>query len=71
MAALRDRSMNAEMLEGQCDGTYKRVVAERSNIKSDDTRLLAEVRLQLNRGVNGYGIFEAPVKRTGDGRFCR
>jgi hypothetical protein len=63
--------MNSEMLEGQCDGTYKRIAMERSNLISDDTRLLKEVRQQLNSGINGYGIFEAPVKRTGDGRFCR
>lgn len=71
MSAPRDRSMNSEMLEGQCDGKYKRVVVDHSNITSDNTRLLHEERMDLNRGVNGYGVFEASVKRTGDGRFCR
>ena len=71
MTAIRDRSMNAEMLEGQCDGTYKRKVMERSNHKDPDHRLQIEARNDLNHGVNGYGIFEAPVKRTGDGRFVQ
>lgn len=71
MTALRDRSMNAEMLEGQCDGTYKRIVMERSNWPDPDHRLETADREDLNRGGNGYGIFESPEKRTGDGRFCR
>jgi hypothetical protein len=71
MTAIRDRSMEAELLEGTCDGTYKRIVMERSNYPDPDRRLQKADRLNLNRGGNGYGIFEAPEKRTPDGRFCR
>lgn len=71
MAAPRRRSMNAEMLEGQCDGSYKRIVMERSLNKDPDHRIQVEERMNLNRGVNGYGIAESPNKRTMDGRFCR
>jgi hypothetical protein len=63
--------MEAELLEGTCDGTYKRIVLERSNYPDHDRRLQVADRMNLNRGYNGYGVFEAPEKRTGDGRFCR
>lgn len=71
MAATRDRSMNGELLEGMCDGTYKRIVTNVSNYPDPDRRLLKADRMALNRGGNGYGIFEDPEKRTGDGRFAR
>jgi hypothetical protein len=71
MSAYRDRSMNSELLEGSVDGTYKRIVMERSNYPDPDRRLQVADRMNLNRGGNGYGIFEAPEKRTPDGRFCR
>lgn len=63
--------MEAELLEGTCDGTYKRIVIDRSNYHDPDRILQIKDRLNLNRGVDGYGIFEAPEKRTPDGRFCR
>ena len=71
MTALRDRSMEAELLEGTVDGTYKRICIDRSNYPDPDRRLQVKDRMNLNRGVDGYGIFEAPEKRTPDGRFCR
>ena len=71
MAVATDRSMEAELLEGTCDGTYKRMVLERSNYRDPDHRLQIADRMLLNRGYNGYGCFEAPEKRTPDGRFCR
>lgn len=70
MATYRDRSMNAELLEGMVDGTYKRVVMNVSNYPDPDRRLLKADRHALNSGGNGYGIFEAHEKRTPDGRFC-
>ena len=75
MTAIKDRSMEAELLEGTCDGTYKRIVIDRSNYPDPDRRLQAADRRNLNRGYNGYGVFEAGPdggeKRTPDGRFCR
>jgi hypothetical protein len=71
MAVVRDRSMESELLEGTVDGTYKRIVIDHSNYPDPDRRLLIADRMNLNRGYNGYGIFEAPEKRTPDGRFCR
>jgi hypothetical protein len=63
--------MESELLEGTVDGTYKRVVMERSNYPDPDRRLQEADRHNLNAGYNGYGIAEAPEKRTPDGRFCR
>jgi hypothetical protein len=63
--------MNGELLEGMCDGTYKRIVMERSNRKDHDRILTVSDRLNLNKGYGGYGIFESPHKQTGDGRFCQ
>jgi hypothetical protein len=71
MAAVRDRSMEGELLEGSVDGMYKRICMDRSNYPDPDRRLQMADRYNLNRGGNGYGIFEAPEKRTPDGRFCR
>jgi hypothetical protein len=71
MSAVRDRSMNGELLEGTCDGTYKRIVIDRSNYPDPDRRLQVADRMNLVRGYGGYGIYEAPEKRTPDGRFCR
>jgi hypothetical protein len=71
MTVRRDRSMNGELLEGMVDGTYKRIVMNRSNYPDPDHRLQIADRRNLNHGVNGYGIAEAPEKRTGDGRFTR
>ena len=71
MAATRDGSMNGELLEGMVDGSYKRVIMNRSNYPDPDRRLERADKMNLNRGGNGYGIFEAPEKRTGDGRFTR
>jgi hypothetical protein len=75
VAATRDRSMVAELLEGTCDGTYKRWCIDRSNYPDPDHRLEIADRMNLNRGYGGYGIFEAGPnggeKRTPDGRFCR
>lgn len=69
MSAYRDRSMNAEMLEGSVDGTYKHIVMERSNYPDPDRRLQKADRAALNNGYGGYGCFESPEKRTPDGRF--
>ena len=71
MTAVRDRSMEGELLEGTVDGTYKRIVIDRSNYPDPDRRLQIADRMNLNNGPGGYGICEAPEKRTPDGRFCR
>jgi hypothetical protein len=75
MAVYRDRSMNAELLEGSVDGTYKRYIMNRSLFPDPDRRLERADKMNLNRGVNGFGVFEAgpdgSEKRTPDGRFCR
>jgi hypothetical protein len=69
MAENVDRSMNAELIDGMCDGTYKRVIMNRSLWPDPDRRLERASKLALNHGTNGYGIAEAPEKRTPDGRF--
>ena len=71
MAANRDRSMNGELLEGMCDGTYKRILMNRSNYPDPDHRLQKADRLALLRAYGGYGVEEATEKRTPDGRFAR
>jgi hypothetical protein len=67
--------MEAELLEGTCDGTYKRIVIDRSNYPDPDRNLQFRDRRNLNHGYGGYGVFEAgpdgSEKRTPDGRFCR
>jgi len=74
MAVVRDRSMNAELIEGMCDGTYKRHHMNVSNYPDADRRMNWADRKNLNRGANGFGIFEAGPdggeKRTSDGRFA-
>ena len=70
MATYRDRSMNAELLEGTVDGTYKRYVMNRSNWPDPDRRLEKADKMALASGYGGYGICEAYEKRTPDGRFC-
>lgn len=69
MAETRDRSMNAELIDGMCDGTYKRVIQNRSLYPDPDHRLERADKLNLNHGTNGFGIAEAAEKRTPDGRF--
>jgi len=69
MSQYKDRSMNAELLEGTVDGTYKRFIMNRSLWPDPDARLEKADKMALNRGDCGYGIFEAPEKRTPDGRF--
>jgi hypothetical protein len=69
MAENKDRSMNAELIDGMVDGTYKRVIMGRSLYPDPDRRLQRADRLDLNHGYGGYGICEAPEKRTPDGRF--
>jgi hypothetical protein len=69
MAVYRDRSMNAEMLEGSVDGTYKRIIMNRSLYPDADRRLQRADRIDLNHSTGGYGIAEKPEKRTPDGRF--
>lgn len=69
MAENRDRSMNAELIDGMVDGTYKRVLTGRSNYPDPDRRLQRADRLALFHGTGGYGIAEAPMKRTPDGRY--
>lgn len=71
MAVVRDRSMVGELLEGTVDGSYKRFVMNKSNYPDPDRRLQMADKMALNRGYGGYGIYEAPEKRTPDGRFCR
>lgn len=71
MAVYVDRSMNAELLEGSCDGTYKRIVMERSNYPDPDRRLQKADRAGLSQGFGGWNVIEAHEKRTPDGRFCR
>jgi hypothetical protein len=61
--------MNAELLDGMVDGTYKRFIMNRSLYPDPDRRLEKADKMMLNRGDNGFGIFEAPEKRTPDGRF--
>jgi len=63
--------MNAQMFEGMCDGTYKSLNINWAGLTSDDERLRRAHLTLLNAGGNGYGVFEAPVKRTPDGRFAR
>jgi hypothetical protein len=70
MATYVDRSMEAELLAGSVDGTYKRVVMDRSTYPDPDRRMQVLNRLMLNRGANGYGVYEAREKRTPDGRFA-
>jgi hypothetical protein len=70
MAVYRDRSMNAELLEGMVDGTYKRVLRDRSNYPDPDRRVQRADRIDLNHGTGGYGVSEKPEKRTPDGRFA-
>jgi hypothetical protein len=62
--------MNAELLEGMVDGTYKRIVRDRSNYPDPDRRLQRADRVALNHGYGGYGVAEAAQKRTPDGRFA-
>jgi len=69
MAENRDRSMNAELIDGMVDGTYKRVIQNRSLYPDPDRRLERADKLMLNHGTNGFGIAEAAAKRTPDGRF--
>lgn len=69
MAENRDRSMNAELIDGMVDGTYKRVIRNRSNYKDPDRRLERADKIALFHGTGGYGVAEAPEKRTPDGRF--
>lgn len=71
MAENRDRSMNAELIDGMVDGTYKRVIRDRSNYPSPDARLQRADKLALFHGTGGYGVAEAPEKRTPDGRYSR
>jgi hypothetical protein len=72
MTAMRDRSMNSEMLEGSVDGTYKRFIMNRSNLPDPDRLIEIANKMALSAGGgSGYGIFEAPEKRTPDGRFVR
>jgi hypothetical protein len=63
--------MNGELLDGMVDGTFKRIRPDHSNYKAPDLRLELEDRMLLNRGGNGFGLYEATVKRTPDGRFVR
>lgn len=69
MATYRDRSMNAELLEGTVDGTYKRVLRDRSLYPDGDRRIQRADRIDLNHATGGYGVAEKPEKRTPDGRF--
>lgn len=71
MTAMRDRSMESEMLEGSTDGTYKRIVMDRSNYPDPDRLLEIADRMGLNGGYGGYGVCQASERRTPDGRFCR
>lgn len=63
--------MESELLEGTVDGTYKRIVMNRSNYPDPDRQLEKADKQNLLNGYGGYGIAEAPEKRTPDGRFCR
>jgi hypothetical protein len=70
MAETKDRSMNAELLAGMVDGTYKRVIRDRSNYPDPDRRLQRADKLALcHEGGSGFGVAELPEKRTPDGRF--
>jgi hypothetical protein len=69
MAENRDRSMNAELIDGMCDGTYKRVIRDRSLYPDPDRRLQRADRIDLFHGTGGYGVAEKPEKRTPDGRY--
>jgi hypothetical protein len=71
MTAVRDRSMESELLTGTTDGTYKKLVMDRSNYPDPDRRLQIADRRNLNNGYGGYGITQAPEMRTPDGRFVR
>jgi hypothetical protein len=63
--------MNAELLEGTVDGTYKRVINNRSNYPDPDRRIDRRNKLDLNHGYGGYGVAESPEKRVPDGRFTQ
>jgi len=72
MAVYRDRSMNAELLEGMVDGSYKRIIRDVSDYPDADRRQNKADKLALWNGPGGgYGVTEAPEKRTPDGRFIR
>jgi hypothetical protein len=59
------RSMNAELNEGSTDGTYKKVLNNIGNASP------ATVRARMDLNDIWYGIHEAPVKVTPDGRIVR
>jgi hypothetical protein len=61
--------MNAELLEGTVDGTYKRVIRDRSLYPDGDRRIQRADKINLNHATGGYGVSESPEKRTPDGRF--
>lgn len=70
MAERIARSMNAELLEGSVDGTYKRVAPDRTNIEHP-----SKEEIRSRRNDDGFdwpfGVAEARHKITPDGRFCR
>jgi hypothetical protein len=56
--------MNGEMLEGQTDGTYKKMPPNRTGVEAHEDQ---ERRLQQWP----YGFYQAPYMITGDGRRVR
>ena len=65
MTTIRDRSMEAELLEGTCDGTYKRICIDRSNYPDPDRRLQIKDRGEPST-VGWTGT--ASLKRPRSGR---
>lgn len=64
------RSMNAELLEGSVDGTYKRIAPDRTNIEHP-----SKDQIRLRRNSDGmdwpFGVTEAREKLTPESRFIR
>lgn len=60
------RSMNGELMDGATDGSYKKLVNNRTNVQDPDEAKAVEEKAANMRWP--YGLYEAPVKFTGDGR---
>lgn len=69
MGVNTERSMNAEMLEGSVDGTYRRLVPDRSNYPDPDRKIARAAREVLSD--TWYNAHEAYEKITPDGRVIK
>jgi hypothetical protein len=59
--------MNREMLQGQCDGKYKRILPDRTNVQSPD-HYQAE-RQRRDEISWPYGLYQSYEFETPDGRW--